>query len=156
MKNTLPNAEKNITIFVPGNIPSLKNGKIKGIYLPKTVTKWLRIFGIKGYSSSSKQVYYFKKIPPQYNIEEILSPLRKCKSYPLLVGMHFIRGSKHLWDFNNATHILFDLMTALNIIPDDNILYVLPFPLKIEESYWSYDKENPGVIIKILNNGSNN
>lgn len=70
--------------------------------------------------------------------------------------MHFIRGSKHLWDFNNATHILFDLMTALNIIPDDNILYVLPFPLKIEESYWSYDKENPGVIIKILNNGSNN
>lgn len=42
-------------------------------------------------------------------------------------------------------------MTALDIIPDDNVNYVLPFPsMSIENGmYWTYDKNNPGVYITV-------
>ena len=150
MENSLIEQKNYLEIFIPGNIPSLKNSKINGRFHSKTVTKWLRLFGIKSYSASRKSVEYFKRIPRVYNLEEILLPLKACNDYPILLGMHFVRGSKHTWDFNNATHILLDLMTALDIIPDDNVDYILPFPMMIEGKYWNYDKENPGVYIRIL------
>lgn len=144
------NNESPVIVFIPGNIPSLKNSKINGRFPSKTVTRWLRTFGIKSYSSSRKEVFYFKKIPRIYNIEELLLPLKLQTKYPLLLGMHFVRNSKRSWDFNNATHIVLDLMTALDIIPDDNVNYVLPIPLKIDEEYWSYNKSTPGVFIRVL------
>lgn len=64
--------------------------------------------------------------------------------------MHFVRGSKHQWDFNNATHVVLDLMTALDIIPDDSIEYILPVPMIIDGMYWQYNKETPGVFIEVL------
>lgn len=142
--------EPSVVIFIPGNIPSLKNSKINGRFPSKTVTKWLRTFGIKSYSPSRKEVIYFKRIPKIYNIEELLLPLKLQTNYPLLLGMHFVRNSKRSWDFNNATHIILDLMTALDIIPDDNVKYILPMPLKIDGEYWSYSKDSPGVIIEVL------
>lgn len=130
----------------------MKNSKIKGRFPSKTVTKWLRTFGIKSYSASRKEVIYFKRIQKLYDLEEILKPIKQAeiKSYPLLLGMHFVRNSKHKWDFNNANQIILDLMTALDIIPDDNTQFILPFPLLINDKYWDYDKENPGVYIKLL------
>lgn len=139
-----------MNVFIPGNIPSLKNSKVMGRFHSKTVTKWLRLFGIKTYSSSRKKVEYFKTVTKQYNIEELLAPLKEQKDYPILLGLHFVRNSKHSWDFNNATHILLDLMTALDVIPDDNVNYVLPVPMIINDNYWSYNKENPGVYIEVL------
>jgi hypothetical protein len=47
-------------IFIKGNVPSLKNSKIKGIYHPKTVTKYLRSLNIQGYSASKKTVKEYK------------------------------------------------------------------------------------------------
>ena len=41
-------------------------------------------------------------------------------------------------------------MTAMDIIPDDNVDYLLPFPLEINGKYWHIDKESPGVILRIL------
>ena len=72
------------------------------------------------------------------------------KEYPLKVGFHFVRGSKHKCDFHNIVQIIADLMVAHNFIEDDNMDCFLPFPLEIKGSYYSYDKENPGVIITIL------
>lgn len=63
-----------IKVFVPGQIPSLKNSKIMGKYPSKTVQKWLRLFGIQSYSASKKEVKFFKTIIKQYDIIEILSP----------------------------------------------------------------------------------
>ena len=44
-------------IFIKGNIPSLKNSKVKtskGVFHSKTVTNFLRSYGIKSYSSQRK------------------------------------------------------------------------------------------------------
>lgn len=137
-------------IFIPGNIPSLKNSKIKGRFPSKTVMKWLRLYGIQSYSPSRKEVKFFKTIRGLYNFREIVAPISKIQDYPIKLGFHFIRGSKHKWDFNNATHIVLDLMTAFNIIPDDSVNYILPFPLELEGKYFDYDKDNPGVYIAVL------
>jgi hypothetical protein len=142
--------DKELTIFIKGNIPSLKNSKIKGKFPSKTVMKWLRLYGIQSYSASRKEVKFFKTIPKKYNFEDIASPLKKCTDYPLKLGFHFIRDSKRNWDFGNACQIVQDLLVAFDYIPDDNVNYVLPFPLEIDGKYWSYDKDNSGVIIKIL------
>lgn len=139
------------SIFIPGQIPSLKNSKVMGKFPSKTVLKWLRTFGITSYSGSRKEVNFFKRIPKQYDFQEICKPIADYKNYPIKLGFHFVRKSKGDWDFNNANHIITDLMTAFDIVPDDNVKYILPFPLELEGSWYSYDKNNPGVFIKILN-----
>jgi len=142
---------QNELIFIPGNIPSLKNSKVMGRFPSKTVTKWLRLYGIQSYNSGRKEVKFFKRIPKQYNFEKLCKPIKECSIYPIKLGFHFVRGSRHKWDFHNPCHILLDLMTAFDIIPDDNVNFLLPFPLEIDDNYWNYDKTAPGVYIKILN-----
>jgi hypothetical protein len=46
--------------------------------------------------------------------------------------------------------IVLDLMTAHNIIEDDNMDCVIPFALKIGQGFYSVDKDDPGVYIKII------
>lgn len=147
----------NKEVFIKGNVPSLKNGKsvsnIKGkirVNHSAQVSEYLRSFGISHYSSSKKTVDYFKTKEPSFPTKE-LRELFKDSSFPTIIGFHFIRESKHRWDFHNAVQIVLDLLTALDIIPDDNMDYVIPQCLWINEKHFSYDKENPGVIIKIIN-----
>jgi len=142
----------NETFFIPNNVPSLKNSKIKtskGIFSSKTVTRYIRSFNIIKYSCRDKYVNHKK------NSEPILFNI--CSKYfknidrnrPLEVYFHFIRGSRHKFDFNNATQIISDLFTSYDFIIDDNMDYFIPFPLKIKGEWYSYNKDNPGVIIKI-------
>lgn len=138
-------------IFIRGNIPSLKNSKVMGKFPSKTVQKWLRLYGIQSYSSRRKEVKFFKRISKTYDFEEITSPLRECKEYPLLIGFYFIRDSKREWDFGNACQIVQDVLVAFDIIPDDSTKYLLPFPLEIDGKFWDYNKETPGVILRVLN-----
>lgn len=143
-------SDESLTIFLRGNIPSLKNSKVMGRFPSKTVMKWLRLYGIQHYSSGRKEVKFFKRIQAVYDFEEIIAPLRDCKNYPLKLGFHFIRDSKRKWDFGNACQIVQDLMVAFDVIPDDDVSYLLPFPLEIGGEYWHINKDNPGVIIQIL------
>jgi len=56
-------------IFIPGNIPSLKNSKImtsKGLFSSKTVKKFLRSHGIQSYSSKDKIVKGYVKTPDTF------------------------------------------------------------------------------------------
>lgn len=137
-------------IFIPGQIPSLKNSKVMGKYPSKTVQKWLRTFGIQSYNSRRKEVNYFKRIPKLYDFTEICKPIKECTNYPIKLGFHFVRKTRGTWDFNNCNHILTDLMTATNIIPDDDITHILPFPVLRGAKYWSYNPDSPGVYITIL------
>ena len=137
------------SVFISGNIPSSKNSKINGKFFSKTVMKFLRSHGIQSFSSSKKFVKEYKTIPMTFPVEE-LTQLFKDKEFPLIVGMHFIRGTRHKCDFGNMQQILADLFTAFDIIPDDNMDYFFAVPFPIEGKYYSYDKETPGVIIKIL------
>lgn len=140
-------------LFIGGNVPSLKNSKVKtskGIFSSKTVTRYIRSLGIQSYSASRKEV---KGYATRRN--EFLDTTSYFKKYltkrPYKVGFHFVRGSKHKYDFNNANQILADLMTAHNIIEDDDTTVFLPFPLEIDGKYDSYNKDNPGVYIKVIN-----
>ena len=71
------------------------------------------------------------------------------KEPPFEIGFHFVRKSKHKFDFNNANQIIADLLTAHGIIEDDNMDYFIPYAFKMNEQYYTIDKENPGVYIKL-------
>lgn len=141
-------------VFIKGNIPSSKNSKVAtkaGVFHSKAVGKFLRDQGIMHYSVSKKQITYYKTKPCVFPVKEI-SQLFSTRSsgYPIKIGIHFVRQTKAKFDFHNICQILLDLMVAFDIIEDDNIDCILPFPMQIEGRWYSIDKENPGCYIAIL------
>lgn len=140
-------------MFIKGNTPSLKNSKIKtsrGVFPSKTVGNYLRSLGIQAYSASRKIVLEYKTKPNLFR--EYLKhfpDLSEC-DYPVIIKFHFVRKTKAKFDFNNANQIILDLLTAHDIIPDDNMDYVLPIPWQMEGKWYSIDKNNPGVYIQIF------
>lgn len=142
------------TLFIKGNIPSSKNSKInttKGSFMSKTVKNFLSSYGIQKYSVREKTVTGYARRPNTFMLyKKPFLELIKDKEYPLKIGFHFIRGTKHKADFHNLCQIVADLMVAHCFIEDDNMDYFLPFPLEIDGLWYSYNKDNPGVIIKIL------
>ena len=127
----------NDEIFMLGNFPSFKNSKQyvgRGkLIMSKTVQKYLKEFE-----------YQWKNPPKQFSI-------MVGGKFPMLIGLHFVRGTKHIFDFHNMVQGVADLMVKHGWLPDDNMDYFIPFPLKVDDKYYSYDKDNPGVYIKILN-----
>jgi hypothetical protein len=154
--------------WIPGNVPSLKNSKVKtkrGIFSSPAVNKYIRGLGIQSFSSSKKTVKGYVD-PLRPNQFEALRPqfeemLRKVGGIPIFIGYHQVRSSKRLFDFSNSVEILQDLFTAHNFIEDDNVKFVYPVPMTREgilpnalniknEQWYSVDKENPGVFIKLF------
>lgn len=137
-------------VFINGSIPSSKNSKVataRGVFHSKTVSKFLREMGIQHYSVSKKEVTYYKTRPCLFPVSE-LKELFSNSVYPVEVGLHFVRNNKTKFDFHNISQIVFDLMVAFDIIPDDNMDYVIPYALKLEDKYYSVDKNRPGVWIR--------
>ena len=117
--------------FIPGNVPSSKNGRRwtgKYFIASKTVMK---------YRKDTKSIY--QKYAPQFQKE-----LKKHK-LPVKIAFTFIRGTKHKFDYINPAQTVQDDMVTYDWIEDDNMVNMLPafYPYK-------YDKEKPGVIIEIL------
>lgn len=141
-------------IFIPGNVPSSKNSRIntvKGSFASKTVKSYLNNLGIQSYSSSKKLVKgYVNKPNLIESLREDFLKQTSGKELPLEIGFHFIRDSKRKFDFHNIVQVVLDLMTAHDIIIDDNMDCVIPFALKMDSKFYSVDKENPGVWIKII------
>ena len=144
----------NELIFIPHNVPSLKNGKVKtskGIFSSKTVKKYLTLLGIQGYSSGRKEVKEFKRRENEFRkIIPLIEEQMIGKTEPIKMGFHFVRNSKRDFDFNNANQLIADLLVAHDVIEDDCMRVFLPFPLEVDGRYYTVDKENPGVYIKIL------
>jgi hypothetical protein len=67
------------------------------------------------------------------------------KKFPVTISFKFIRGSKHKFDYINPAQTVQDLMVKNEWIQDDNCEYMIPY----FEPY-EYNKENPGVEIKII------
>jgi len=138
-------------IFIEGNVPSSKNSRIntsKGSFMSKTVMKYLRQHGIQGYSSSKKEVRGYKTRDITFPVDE-LRDLFSGFDYPIEVGFHFVRDSKRRFDFHNAVQIIFDLMTAFDIIEDDDMNCVIPTCIWIDDKPYTVDKNNPGVWITV-------
>ena len=89
------------SIFIPGNVPSSKNGK------QWTGRILINSKATRAYIKNSTEFYKF--------------------------------------DYINPTQTIHDVMVKFNWLKDDNCEEIIP----IFEEY-SYNKENPGVIIKIL------
>ena len=139
-------------LFIKHNCPSLKNGKIatsRGVFSSKTVQKYLRKHGIQHYSCSKKVVTPYKTIPMTFPVDE-LKQLFAGYSYPIVIGMHFVRDSNRSFDFNNANSLIMDLFTAFDIIEDDNMNICYPQVLWIDGKHFSVDKTNPGCYISII------
>ena len=154
-------------IFIPGNIPSLKNSKVKtsrGIFSSPTVSKFLRSIGIQGFNSRKKTVkgYVDPNRPNQFEaLRSTFEAMKSGKDDPLIIGYHQVRNSKRLFDFSNSVEILQDLMTSHDFIEDDNVKFVFPVPMSITGELinqsdprkfplYSVDKENAGVWIKLF------
>ena len=139
-------------VFIPFNVPSSKNSKVAtktGLFHSKSVGNYLRALGIMAYSVTKKTVTGYKTRPSQYPIKE-LTELFNGSVAPVRVGLHFVRKNRVQFDFHNISQIVFDLLVAHDIIPDDNMSCILPFPFQMEDRWYSVDKENPGVFITIL------
>ena len=145
---------ENELIFIPGNVPSSKNSRINtkhGSFASKTVKAYLNSLGIQSYSSSKKIVKgYVNKSNLIENLREDFLKQIEGKELPLEIGFHFVRNSKRKFDFHNIVQISLDLLTAHDFIIDDNMDCVIPFALKIDNKFYSVDKMNPGVWVKII------
>ena len=107
--------------------------------------------GIQKYSVSRKEVKGYVTKPNLFlEKKELFLKIKGSKAYPLKIGFHFVRDSKRNFDFHNAVQIIADLMVAHDFIEDDDMNHFLPFPILINNQYFTIDKNNPGVFIKIL------
>jgi hypothetical protein len=124
-------------LFIPYKVPSSKNS---------------RMMTSGGKFIASKATQDWKKRTRQYWSILRKDFVQQCigKEGILIVGFHFVRGTKHRWDFINPLQTVQDEMTAHQWISDDNADIMLPVPLKVNGEYWSYDKDKPGVYIKVL------
>ncbi|NPV12636.1 MAG: hypothetical protein HPY57_12695 [Ignavibacteria bacterium] len=145
---------KNNLIFLPYNVPSLKNSKIvtnNGVFPSRTVSKYLKSLNIQSYSSKNKYVkiknnsedIFYNTIKPFFKLQHLTEP-------PYIYGFHFVRNSKHKFDFINACQILADLFVAYDLIKDDDMDNFIPIPLIINGNYYSYSKTKPGVYIYLF------
>ena len=145
---------ENELIFIPGNVPSSKNSRINtkhGSFASKTVKAYLNSLGIQSYSSSKKIVKgYVNKPNLIENLREDFLKQTSGKQLPLEIGFHFVRDSRRKFDFHNIVQVVLDLLTASDFIIDDNMDCVIPFALKRDGKFYSVDKENCGVWIKII------
>ena len=140
-------------IWIDGNVPSLKNSKVKtsrGVFASKTVKKYLQTIGVVKYSVRSKTYENYKTRPNIFEtLRDVFKKEMEHKEYPIKMGFHFVRNSNRSFDFHNAVQILADLMVAHDYIEDDDMDHFLPVPLKLKGKWYSVDKDNPGVYIKI-------
>ena len=131
-------------IFIPGNVPSLKNSKIIiGIGKPCRCCKRKpnRVL------ISSKSVRQWKKDTAEYwkkYREEFLDMLAVSEA-PHRIAFKFVRKTRHKFDYTNAADTICDEMVHQNWIDDDNCDVIRP----VLKPY-VYDKENPGVFISVI------
>jgi len=123
-----------MSIWIPGNVPSSKNSRIynaamKRSFASKATRKWLK----------ESEVHWLK------NRYEFLSMLQEVDP-PYLVKFTFVRGTQHKFDYVNPLQTVQDAMVKFRWIEDDNCTLIRPI-----FGEYQYDKEKPGVWIRILN-----
>jgi|TARA_R110002012_G_scaffold187467_1_gene354441 hypothetical protein len=119
--------------FIPGNVPSSKNGK-----------RWTGKYLI-----SSKTVMKYRKDTANAYKKHAKSFIKELSKHelPVKISFKFFRGSRHKFDYINPAQTVQDDMVKHGWIEDDNMTFIIP---SFEE--YEYNKENPGVEIKIIKN----
>lgn len=137
--NDSPDFEHKINTewFITYNVPSKKNSRINFVRNGKQIS--LPSANHKKYKDVTKMQYNIFGIEFRKAIEHYgLKP-------PFRVEFTFVRGSKHRFDYCNAAQTCEDLFTENNWIEDDSADFLIP-----SFKPYQYDKNNPGVHIKLL------
>lgn len=144
-----------LIIFIPFNVPSLKNSKqittVAGkpvLLYSKTVKKYLQNLGIQKLSARTGITEYRKR--PNI-FKQAINGFFDDAPTPCVLGFNFVRDSQRAFDFHNACQIICDLLVAHEYIKDDDIKHLIPVPLMINGSWHSICKDKPGVYLKIIN-----
>jgi len=149
-----------VNFFIPHNVPSLKNDRIVtkfGSFQGKTVKEYLKKFNIRS-MDVNKNMYERVTVYKNKNnlfYREFFKYFNSLKehpnfNYPIICKMHFVRGNNQRFDFNNMSQMIADMFTAHSFIKDDNMDFFLPIPLKMDNKWYSVDKDNPGVFIQLI------
>tara|TARA_R110002126_G_scaffold47605_3_gene133357 strand:+ start:7804 stop:8178 length:375 start_codon:yes stop_codon:yes gene_type:complete len=123
-------------IFIEGNVPSSKNSK------QWTGRMLIKSKATRTYEAATEQAW-------RENKEQFLDEVR-LKPVPFRVGFYFVRGSRHKYDWVNPVQTIQDLMVKHEWMEDDNTTVMVPMPFKRNGVFDHYDKERPGVYIKVL------
>ena len=121
---------KPIKLTIPGNTPSKKTGQ-QICFNKKTGARFIK------YNDKYKQ--WFKDNP----LEGI--PCVSDEECPVNVKMYFVRDSRRIFDYNNVSQSVMDLLKDRAVIPDDNAYVCKPVYIGFE-----VDKENPRVDVEIV------
>jgi hypothetical protein len=146
-------SEQRQRFFIPFNVPSSKNSRVmapgKGSFNSPAVSKYLQKLGVQHYSTSKKVVKEYKTRPNLF--KEVFKGITFKNYSPLILGYHPVRDSKRQFDLHNVFQIIGDLLTAHDIIEDDNADCLIPIPYEMNGKFYSVDKENCGIWLFILN-----
>lgn len=100
-------------LIIPGNTPSLKNSK-RIVTSPKGKKRLIPSETYENWRPQALEALY-------------QSPLRhKEWNYPLRISFHFIRGTRHAFDYINVAQGPLDLLIEAGIIINDDALHVIP------------------------------
>lgn len=135
-------------IYIPGNVPSLKNSKeiitipFKGqLHLPVHERKTRAML-----IPSKRHQKYERDTAPLYRaFAKEFRKLAQGHLKPLKVGFYFVRDSRRLFDFGNAMASCEDIMETREWIPSDDCNQMMSIPLG-----YHVDKETAGVYITVL------
>ena len=135
-------------IFIPGNVPALKNSK-QIIQIPIKGARACPLCKHKKgrpMLTSGKRHKEYVKATMGHWIQGayIFKTAAKDMPRPLHITFFFHRKSRHQFDYTNALDTLQDLMVEHGWIPDDNAYEMIPVI-----SGYEYDKDKPGVTIML-------
>lgn len=159
IKQVYADAEQNGHIYIPGNVPSLKNGK--QIFKTGSGRPFITSSNLCKTYIADKKIHYAM-------FRSRFLKLIEDKPFPITVRFIFIRDKHKAFDYGNITQIVLDCMSgsayypkkrskednlkvdalrkAFAWIPDDDADHLVP---EYAEGY-GYDPKLAGVIIKVL------
>lgn len=127
-------------IFIHGSVPSSKNskqivrsGRFTRVIWSKSALAYVEASELEWINNKETFLRMISNVAPPYKI-----------------GFHFVRNTKHKYDFVNPLQTVQDLMVRYEWIEDDNTDILIPFPLSIDGKYSSYSKTSPGVYINLI------
>ena len=131
-------------IWIPENVPSLKNSK--QIFYRSTQD------GSKvPFISSSENAKKYQKNTAEYyrRYASVFRSITKDIEPPYYVQFVFVRSSRRKFDFNNANHMVTDMMAKYGWLEDDDTTLLLPVP-KFTAPANYLNPQKPGVWITVL------
>ena len=138
-------------IFIPGTVFSSKNSK--QIFKKRAVKSYWYYRGecVVPFITDSKAVKSYKKRKALVfsNGAGKFKEMVNGRTPPYFVELIFVMPDLRVWDFNNLSQIIQDMMVKHNWIKGDDVRYLFTIPPLPPIIPYYVDKTRPGVYIKL-------